>query len=424
MESTSYEEKTEGELLQSQKRNVAFESEKGAEELGVDSDVEDESFVVDDDDVYNLNISVIVTEVETPETADAFDDAMVEMEGKKSFHCDVCSKVCKSKGGLTRHHNSKHAGDSSGKGRDENITGMALDQGVVDGFVERIKTRIIEEDLYGEEINSALKKVTSTPKLYQALLPLYQTFCKKKNQDNLLKVFYGLIPRSCELLNCNDFRIANLIMIQLPDFLVGHYNTEIQRLRHGESSTGVTHDEPTQLNPIERGPLAYIGGYIITKLTHINRKKKDNINEQIQALLQSMKSVGPANSFIANRTRGGLTSPCDDLVNILEAAELAFRGEVNKSVGMIRNIATGTIYNAIVENPKVKSLWENIVMSCSIELSSATQKLCLENVLNLYLKVRSFSYAKDYISKYRINEKRGKNKALRSELKRKHSDKQ
>ena len=422
MESVSYEEKTEGELLQSQEPNVALEGEKGAEKLGLDCelDIEDECFV---DDVYKLNISVFVAETDTPETADAFNDAMLEMEGKKSFHCDVCSKVCKSKGGLTRHHNSKHAGDTSAKIRDENNTDTALDQSAVDGFVERIKTRIIEEDLYGEEINVALKKVTSTPKLHQALLPLYQTFCKKKNQDNLLKVFFGLIPRSCQLLNCNDFRIANLIMIQLPDFLVGHYNTEIQRQRHGESSTGVTHNEPTELNPVERGPLAYIGGYIISKLTHINRKKKDNINEQIQALLQSMKSVGPANSFIANRTRGGLTSPCNDLVNVLEKAELAFRGEINKSVGMIRNIPTDTIYNAIVQNPKVKSLWENIVMSCSIELSSATQKLCLENVLKLYLKVRSFSYAKDYISKYRINEKQGKNKALRNELKRKDSDK-
>ena len=422
MESVSYEEKTEGELLQSQEPNVALESEKGAEKLGLNSelDIKDECFV---DDVYKLNISVLVAETDTPETADAFNDAMLEMEGKKSFHCDVCSKVCKSKGGLTRHHNSKHAGDTSAKIHDENNTATALDQSAVDGFVERIKTRIIEEGLYGEEINVALKKVTSTPKLHQALLPLYQTFCKKKNQDNLLKVFFGLIPRSCELLNCNDFRIANLIMIQLPDFLVGHYNTEIQRQRHGESSTEVTHNEPTELNPVERGPLAYIGGYIISKLTDINRKKKDNINEQIQALLQSMKSVGPANSFIANRTRGGLTSPCNDLVNVLEEAELAFRGEINKSVGMIRNIPTDTIYNAIVQNPKVKSLWENIVMSCSIELSSATQKLCLENVLKLYVKVRSFSYAKDYISKYRINEKQGKNKALRNELKRKDSDK-
>ena len=90
-----------------------------------------------------------------------------------------------------------------------------------------------------------------------------------------------------------------------------------------------------------------------------------------------MKLVGPANSFIANRTRGGLTSPCDDFVTILEAAELAFRDEINKSGGMIRNIPTDTIYNGIVGNPKVKLLWENIDMSCSIELSSATKKLCL-----------------------------------------------
>ena len=115
-------------------------------------------------------------------------------------------------------------------------------------------------------------------------------------------------------------------MIQLPDFLLGHYNTEIQRQRQGECSTGVRNArQPTQLKPVERGPLAHIYGYIISKLTHINRKKKDNIKEKTQARLQSMKSVGPANSFTANRTRGGLTSPCDDLVNILEAAELAFR---------------------------------------------------------------------------------------------------
>jgi hypothetical protein len=132
-----------------------------------------------------------------------------------------------------------------------------------------------------------------------------------------------------------------------------------------------------------------------------------------------MKSTGPANSFIANRTRGGLTSPSGDLINILETAELAFRGEINRSEGIIRNIPTDTIYNAVVENPKVKSLWENIVMSCSIQQSSTTQKLCLENVLKLFLKVRSFSYAKDYISKYQIKEKQGKNKALRNELKRK-----
>ena len=37
-----------------------------------------------------------------------------------------------------------------------------LDQSIVDGFVETTKTRIIEEDRYAEEINSVLKKVTSS----------------------------------------------------------------------------------------------------------------------------------------------------------------------------------------------------------------------------------------------------------------------
>ena len=38
------------------------------------------------------------------------------MEGKKQFPCGICKKVCKSKGGLTKHQQSKHAeqlGESS-----------------------------------------------------------------------------------------------------------------------------------------------------------------------------------------------------------------------------------------------------------------------------------------------------------------------
>ena len=64
---------------------------------------------------------------------------------------------------------------------------------------------------------------------------------------------------------------------------------------------------------------------------------------------------------------------------------------------MIQNIPSDSIYNGTVGIPKVKSLWENIAMSCRTKLSSGTQKLCFENVLKQYLKVRSFSYAKDYI---------------------------
>ena len=37
-----------------------------------------------------------------------FLEALTEIEGKKSFPFPNCTKVCKSKGGLTKHTNSKH----------------------------------------------------------------------------------------------------------------------------------------------------------------------------------------------------------------------------------------------------------------------------------------------------------------------------
>jgi hypothetical protein len=57
------------------------------------------------------------------------------------------------------------------------------------------------------------------------------------------------------------------------------------------------------------------------------------------------------------------------------------------------------------------------------DLPKQTTKLCLENIIKLYIKVRSFSYARDYISKFKIKQKAAKSKALRKELKRHNVDK-
>ena len=66
----------------------------------------------------------------------------------------------------------------------------------------------------------------------------------------------------------------------------------------------------------------------------------------------------------------------------------------------------------------VKSLWGNIVLSAGVDEAGSTQKLCLENVIKLYLKVRSFSYARDYLAQHKIKEKKVKKKSLRKDMKR------
>ena len=65
----------------------------------------------------------------------------------------------------------------------------------------------------------------------------------------------------------------------------------------------------------------------------------------------------------------------------------------------------------------------NIMQDCGQKTPRQTEKLCPENIVKLYLRVRSFSYAKDYISNFKIQQKAVRSKSLRKGLKRKNEDK-
>jgi uncharacterized C2H2 Zn-finger protein len=134
----------------------------------VEGPLEAEDDEQDVDDRFNLFFSITVAETDTTEIDNEFNEAVSEIEGKKSFECDKCDKVCKSKGGLTRHTNSKH-----GEQNKRATTNLGnLDKETVDGFVEAIKARIIKEDIYNSETNTALAAVKPTKALFEALLPL------------------------------------------------------------------------------------------------------------------------------------------------------------------------------------------------------------------------------------------------------------
>ena len=67
-----------------------------------------EAYEESTDDAYNLSVSLAVPDAETYEISGEFAEAVTEIEGKKTFPCPECEKVCKSKGGFTKHMNSKH----------------------------------------------------------------------------------------------------------------------------------------------------------------------------------------------------------------------------------------------------------------------------------------------------------------------------
>ena len=108
------------------------------------------------------------------------------------------------------------------------------------------------------------------------------------------------------------------------------------------------------------------------------------------------------NSFISARSRGGLVSPnFDGLFGILEEVENQILYKKHDGTGdiaeTVRNIPIGMICVSTLGSPLVKSLWHNILLV--VEESSPTQKLLSENIIQLFLRVQSSSYAKYYINK-------------------------
>ena len=118
-------------------------------------------------------------------------------------------------------------------------------------IVETIKRNIISEQLYRDEIERTVKNFSATETLFKEVLPLYTKFCRKKNQDKLLEEFYGFMLNSSTLLNCNDSRVANLVMIHIPDHLVGFCNVGRVAEKPLESTSA-----DYEIQPSEHGPLS------------------------------------------------------------------------------------------------------------------------------------------------------------------------
>ena len=64
------------------------------------------------------------------------------------------------------------------------------------------------------------------------------------------------------------------------------------------------------------------------------------------------------------------------------------------------------------------SYYQNMVSDAETVPASHTSKDMLHSIISMYVKVRSFSLAKDIVSAHKIKVKQSKAKALRKEIKR------
>ncbi|CAB4012372.1 Hypothetical predicted protein [Paramuricea clavata] len=137
--------------------------------------------------LYNLVVSVVDTESDEDDAE--FVEAISENESKILFPCSQYTNICKSKreASLTKHTNSQHRDavhfipSSTTKSAEQEETRLSKEN--LASIVIDIKTKLIKEELFGPDINSALKKVSSSKN---------KSFLMT-NQDKMLEDFYGLL---------------------------------------------------------------------------------------------------------------------------------------------------------------------------------------------------------------------------------------
>ena len=140
---------------------------------------------------------------------------------------------------------------------------------------------------------------------------------------------------------------------------------------------------------------------------------------ELQGLLKSVKlEDAEQDKYIQSLSRRGLWSPNENIKGIAESAELCFRRHIMGSkADVTTSIPVDKVVDDILMQPVVLSLWENITLGLDFNISSECSKLALENFVKLFVQVRSFSYAKDIVSRHKLKGKQSKTKAFRTELK-------
>ena len=119
--------------------------------------------------------------------------------------------------------NSKHC-DKGCKASNLDIPTLTKDG--LCSIVNKIKLNIRNEGYWDQQITLDLENIASNDSLFDAVQPIYQRFCIKRNQDKFLTEFYELIPTSSGILNCGNQPLCSLVMISMTDHLVALFKSD------------------------------------------------------------------------------------------------------------------------------------------------------------------------------------------------------
>ena len=127
-----------------------------------------------------------------------------------------------------------------------------------------------------------------------------------------------------------------------------------------------------------------------------------------------LETICKKQKLISSLNRGGLWSITTPVQKVFLKTEHYFREHTSQTG--LREIDFAGILKKSITDSDILSNYQLILYDAELVPRCSVSKDVLRCIIDLYIRVRSFSFAKDFIQKYKIKNKQNKAKSLRKEL--------
>ena len=326
---------------------------------------------------------------------------------------------------MTVKHKDHRENDDDGIGeQSEERTALTTD--IFVDLLNDVKTTISEKKVFTnamrDEIPSYRFNISERSNEVEVVQSIFDGLTKNGNAEKFYSKYYATValhaPTCFPGLSRNS---STLLATKFADRLLAYSKEFLSPVNNNAM--------PKSLQEKEIAGLQYLGGYVLQNLHKKHRASKNwksTESQQAMSLLTACKeeasTVNESLKLIASLTRGGLWNPTKKAQKIFLRAEHYFRN--NTKPGQCeRFINMNVMIEKCCKDTEVVAFFDDIVSESSLEIDKRVSKDMLHSIINLYLRVRSFSFARDVIQKHKINQKQLKAKSLRKEIKRASKEK-
>ena len=286
---------------------------------------------------------------------------------------------------------------------------------IVNDAAKKVKeNNVFNADLRDEFKHYEYGQLTETEE-FSAFKILFDGYVKNGDREKFYGKYYAQIPlKSTSFFRGLSRNAATLLAIKVADSMLAH----CKRVKSSPDNSVLP--SKTVLSEKEKAGLQYLGGYVLHNLHRKCARKFSTDSQQAMAVLKAGKLEHGSGSqkLVSSLDRGGLWPITESAQNIFSRTEHYFRQSTLKGAHSLQPVDIAGIAQNSVSDSDVVSNYQTMVSDAELVPTKNVSKDVLHSIVNLYIRVRSFSLAKDIIQDFKIKAKQSKGKALRKEIQR------